>query len=70
VSEPSLLQFPRSPVLHIDGGFGSALCGRSGVDAMARGLLRDHTPFDKPICRRCQKQHNPCFEDLAREGGI
>ena len=65
-----LLQFRRSPVLHIDGGYGTALCGRTGMDAQARGFVRDHTPFDKPICKRCQKAHNPSFEDLAREGGI
>lgn len=54
MSEPTLIQFRRSPVLHIDGGHGTALCGRSGVDAMSRGFVRDHLPgTDKPICKRC-----------------
>lgn len=67
----TLLQFPRSPVLHIDGDYGAALCGRTGIDAAARGYLRDHTPtIDKPICKRCQKALNQSFDDLAREGGI
>lgn len=67
---PVLIQFKRSPVLHIDGGYGTALCGRAGFDAHSRGFLRDHGPFDKPVCKRCQRQLNPSFDDLAREGGI
>lgn len=66
-----LLQFPRSPVLHIDGGYGTGLCGHAGIDAAARGFVRDHQPMiDKPICRRCSKVAKPSFEDLAREGKI
>lgn len=69
--EQALVQFRRSPVLHIDGGHGTALCGRTGPSAAFRGYVRDHHPLhDKPICKRCQRIVNPNFDDLAREGGI
>ncbi len=72
MGERTLLQFPRSPVLHIAGDVdpGWALCGKSGIDAAPRGFLRDHGPYDKPICKRCKAEANPSFEDLAHEGGL